>query len=135
MNCALILSFCYQTNLKIIWKFSLSQYRCHKTPKDVENCVKSTLNSNHKKNKILRSWRLPIEERACRKTDLGGGDYYLRNSGMALPRLTWGPLKLRQQCLLSLNGALIFKSKYKIKLTWTVRSSLLLMKNTISLNF
>ena len=28
----------------------------------------------------LRWWRLPIEERACRKTDLGGGDYYLRNS-------------------------------------------------------
>ena len=27
-------------------------------------------------------WRLPIEERACRKTDLGGGDYYLRNSGL-----------------------------------------------------
>ena len=26
--------------------------------------------------------RLPIEERACRKTDLGGGDYYLRNSGL-----------------------------------------------------
>ena len=23
---------------------------------------------------------LPIEERACRKTDLGGGDYYSRNS-------------------------------------------------------
>ena len=30
----------------------------------------------------LRWWRLPIEERACRKTDLGGGDYYLRNSGL-----------------------------------------------------
>ena len=30
----------------------------------------------------LRWWRLPIEERACRKTDLGGGDYYLRNSGV-----------------------------------------------------
>ena len=29
----------------------------------------------------LRWWRLPIEERACRKTDLlGGGDYYSRNS-------------------------------------------------------
>ena len=27
-------------------------------------------------------WRLPIEERACSKTDLGGGDYYLRNSGL-----------------------------------------------------
>ena len=23
----------------------------------------------------LRWWRLPIEERACRKTDLGGGDF------------------------------------------------------------
>ena len=30
----------------------------------------------------LRWWRLPIEERACRKTDLGGGDYYFRNSGL-----------------------------------------------------
>ena len=30
----------------------------------------------------FRWWRLPIEERACRKTDLGGGDYYLRNSGL-----------------------------------------------------
>ena len=30
----------------------------------------------------LRWWRLPIDERACRKTDLGGGDYYLRNSGL-----------------------------------------------------
>ena len=30
----------------------------------------------------LRWWRLPIEERACLKTDLGGGDYYLRNSGL-----------------------------------------------------
>ena len=38
----------------------------------------------------LRWWRLPIEERACRKTDLGGGDYYLRNSELppsADPRL------------------------------------------------
>ena len=30
----------------------------------------------------LRWRRLPIEERAFRKTDLGGGDYYLRNSGL-----------------------------------------------------
>jgi len=30
----------------------------------------------------LRWWRLPIEERACRKTDLGGSDNYLRNSGL-----------------------------------------------------
>ena len=30
----------------------------------------------------LRWWRLRIEEPACRKTDLGGGDYYLRNSGL-----------------------------------------------------
>ena len=49
MNCALILSFCWPKNLKIIWKFSLSQYRCHKTRIDVENCVKSALNSNHVK--------------------------------------------------------------------------------------
>ena len=33
-------------------------------------------------NYYLRWWRLPIEERACRETDLGGGDYYLRNSGL-----------------------------------------------------
>ena len=30
----------------------------------------------------LRWWRLPIEEHTCRKTDLGGGDYYLRNTGL-----------------------------------------------------
>jgi len=30
----------------------------------------------------LKWWRLPIKECACRKTDLGGGDYYLRNSGL-----------------------------------------------------
>ena len=30
----------------------------------------------------LRWWRLPIEERACRKTYLGGGYYSLRNSGL-----------------------------------------------------
>jgi len=30
----------------------------------------------------LRWWRLPIEERACRKTHLGGGDYSLGNSGL-----------------------------------------------------
>ena len=30
----------------------------------------------------LRWWRLLFEERACRKIDLGGGDYYLKNSGL-----------------------------------------------------
>ena len=30
----------------------------------------------------MRWWRLPIEEGTCRKTDLGGGAYYLRNSGL-----------------------------------------------------
>ena len=30
----------------------------------------------------IRWWRLPIEERPCRKTDLGGSDYYLRNTGL-----------------------------------------------------
>ena len=30
----------------------------------------------------LRWWRLPIEERACRKTRLGGGDYQLRISAI-----------------------------------------------------
>ena len=38
----------------------------------------------------LRWWRLLLEERACRKTDLGGGDYYLRNSGL--------PPSLRKYC-------------------------------------
>ena len=35
----------------------------------------------------LRWWRLPIEERACLKTHLGGGDYSLRNSGLPPPPL------------------------------------------------
>ena len=30
----------------------------------------------------FRWWRLPIKEHACRETDLGGGDYYFRNSGL-----------------------------------------------------
>ena len=39
----------------------------------------------------MRWWRLPIEESACRKTDLGGGDYYLRYSGLPpSPDLTKG---------------------------------------------
>ena len=32
--------------------FSLSKYRCHKTPIDVENCVKSALNSNLRKQNV-----------------------------------------------------------------------------------
>jgi len=57
-----------QTNLKLIWKFSLSQYRCHKTPIDVENCVKSALNSNRRKQNfmVIIIW--------------GGGDYQLRSA-------------------------------------------------------
>ena len=55
--------FVDQTNLKINWKFSLSKYRCHKTPIDVENCVKSVLNSNHRKQNftVTTNWgaRLP----------------------------------------------------------------------------
>ena len=66
MNCALILSFCWPKNLKIIWKFSFSQYRCHITPIDVENCVKSALNSNHRKQNFTVN------------TIWGGGDYQLR---------------------------------------------------------
>ena len=60
--------FVDQTNLKIIWKFSLSQYRCHKTLIDVENCVKSALNSNHRKQNfmVITNW--------------GGGDYQLRSA-------------------------------------------------------
>ena len=85
--------FVDQTNLKIIWKFSLSQYRCHKTLIDVENCVKSALNSNHIKLNftVITNW--------------GGGDYQLRSMLASkqiwvavitiwgtldsLPRLTW----------------------------------------------
>ena len=37
----------------------------------------------------LRWWRLPIEERACRNTHLGGGDYSLRNSGLPPPSLNF----------------------------------------------
>ena len=50
--------FVDQTNLKIIWRFRLSQYRCHKTPIDVENCVKSALNSNHRKQNftVITNW-------------------------------------------------------------------------------
>ena len=57
--------FVNQTNLKIIWKFSLSQYRCHKTLIVVENCIKSALNSNHRKQNftVITNW--------------GGGDYQL----------------------------------------------------------
>ena len=33
----------------------------------------------------MRWWRLPIEERPCRKTHLGGGDYTLRTSGLLPP--------------------------------------------------
>ena len=60
--------FVDQKNLKIIWKFSLSQYRCHITPIDVENCVKSALNSNHIKQNftVITIW--------------GGGDYQLRSA-------------------------------------------------------
>ena len=55
-------------NLKIIWKFSLSQDRCHKTPIDVENCVKSALNTNHRKQNftVITNW--------------GGEDYQLRSA-------------------------------------------------------
>ena len=78
--------FVYQTNLKIIWKFSLSQYRCHKIPIDVENCVKSALNSNLRKQNItvITNWGGGDYQlrSACRKTHLGGGDYSLRNSGL-----------------------------------------------------
>ena len=33
----------------------------------------------------FRWWRLPIEERACRKTHLPDGDYQLRNSDLPSP--------------------------------------------------
>ena len=38
-----------QTNLKTYLKFSLSQYKCHEIQIDAENCVKSALNSNLRK--------------------------------------------------------------------------------------
>ena len=60
--------FVDQTNRKIIWKFSLSQFRCHKTPIDIENCVKSALNSNHRKQNLTVF------------TNWGGGDYELRSA-------------------------------------------------------
>ena len=65
--------FVNQTNLKMIWKFSLSQYRSHKTPTDVENCVKSALNSNLRKQNftVITNW--------------GGGDYQLRSALAAKP--------------------------------------------------
>ena len=42
----------------------------------------------------LRWWRLPIEESTCLKTDLGGGDYYLRYSGLppSVISTSWRPL-------------------------------------------
>ena len=60
--------FVDQKHLKIIWKFSLSQYRCQITPIDVENCVKSALNSNNIKQNftVITIW--------------GGGDYQLRSA-------------------------------------------------------
>ena len=60
--------FVDQRNLKIIWKFSLSQYRCHKTLIDVENCVKNALNSNH------------IKQNFAVITIWGGGDHQLRSA-------------------------------------------------------
>ena len=40
----------------------------------------------------LRWWRLPIQERACRKTHLGGVDYSLRSSALT----PWGSIPLLQ---------------------------------------
>ena len=67
LNCALILSFCWPNKSENNFKFSLSQYRCHKTPIDVKNCVKSALNSNHRKQNfsVITNW--------------GGGDNQLRS--------------------------------------------------------
>ena len=87
--------FVDQTNLKIIWKFSLSQYRCHKTPIDVENCIKSALNSNH----IIQNFTVI--------TNWGGGDYQFR-SALAAKQIwvavmtIWGTLaSLPRQALTS----------------------------------
>ena len=61
--------FVDQTNLKIIWKFSLSQYRCHETPINVVNCVKS---ANHRKQNftVITIWgtldSLPCGGGECR---------------------------------------------------------------------
>ena len=35
---------------------------------------------------VLNEWKLQIEERTCRKTRMGGGDYSLRTSALP-PRL------------------------------------------------
>ena len=77
--------FVDQTNLKIFWKFSLSQYRCHKTPIDVDNCVKSALNSNHRKQNFTVI------------TNCGGGDYQLR-CALAAKQIWVYRLKKRSCC-------------------------------------
>ena len=65
----------------------------------------------------MRWWRLPIEERACRNTHLGGGDYSLRNSGlppslnfyfifktpMISQGIEWGPAILDEREIKDLN--------------------------------
>ena len=51
----------------------------------------------------LRWWRLPIEERAWRKTDLGGGDYYLRNSGLPPPAYLLQKSKQKRQSIYNTN--------------------------------
>ena len=75
----------------------------------------------------LRRWRLPIEERACRKTDLGGGDYYLRNSGLPpLLKLTfsfWLACSgLKQQKYREQFYLLKYRNSYecKTKINWDV---------------
>ena len=55
--------FVDQTNLKIIWKISLSQYRCHKTPDRCRKLCYKCIKFKSHKTKFY-------------------GDYYLRNSGL-----------------------------------------------------
>jgi len=60
-----------QTNMKRYLKFSLSQYKCHEIQIDAENCVKSALNSNLRKQDftVITNW--------------GARDYQLRSAHAA----------------------------------------------------
>ena len=84
----------------------------------------------------LRWGRLPIEERACRKTDLGGGDYYLRNSGLP-PSLSKGAQL--SVLLLSFRGVIMNLSRGRhsavVYVKWTQWWVLLLSFRGVIRNF
>ena len=60
-------------NVKVFWKYLLNGDEYYFTWDEI-------IFSKQAENKILK-WLL-FEERACRKLDLGSGDYYLKNSGL-----------------------------------------------------